>query len=230
LLEADIPSIVPVAVDDKGAPIVDVLVTVDGTELTSRLDGRASSVDPGLHAFSFSAPGKTSRTEEVAILQGQRNRVISVVLEDERGTDSSEAAAGNATRELIPTAEAPAPEVAQAVPAPEAPHSGGRSKLPYILGGAGLAVLGAGAVMTYWGRQDNAALAGCKPACNPDSVDHIRKLYLGADIALGVGVAAIGVACWAFFAGSSDEPPDPNIRIEMHPTPSGAAASFGGAF
>ncbi len=57
----DIPSIVPRATDESGAPRTDVQVTMDGEVITSSLDGRAVSVDPGLHEFSFSSNGETIR-------------------------------------------------------------------------------------------------------------------------------------------------------------------------
>src|SRR5207302_124 len=51
-MEAEIPSIVPALVDDERT---NVEVSVDGDLLTSRLDGRALSVDPGEHDITFSA-------------------------------------------------------------------------------------------------------------------------------------------------------------------------------
>jgi hypothetical protein len=80
----------------------------------------------------------------------------------------------------------------------------------------GLAALGAGAALTYWGRRDNDLLARCAPYCSPASIDHIRQLYLASDIAIGTGVAAIGIAGVIF--------------LDVRPAPSGAIASVAGTF
>jgi hypothetical protein len=39
--------------------VSDVRVTVDGRELTTRLDGRPIPIDPGKHAFHFERGGAT---------------------------------------------------------------------------------------------------------------------------------------------------------------------------
>src|SRR5262245_42416296 len=73
----DIPSIVPIATDAAGVPRDDVQVTMDGSLLTSRLDGRAYNVDPGVHEFSFTAGGGVIATQKLTIVAGQRNQPIS---------------------------------------------------------------------------------------------------------------------------------------------------------
>ena len=88
-LEADIPSIVPLVTDDAGQPMVLVEVKMDGELLTSRLDGHALPVDPGSHEFSFGTDAGVFATRKVNIMQGQRNRTISVKLK--RGTNPSHA-------------------------------------------------------------------------------------------------------------------------------------------
>ncbi len=85
-LESDIPSVVPLVTTEAGEPRVDVPVTMDGEQLTPRLDGRALPVDPGLHEFSFTADGAVINTQKVMIVQGQRNRPIAVSMRpDKRG-------------------------------------------------------------------------------------------------------------------------------------------------
>jgi hypothetical protein len=80
LLASDIPSIVPLVTDQSGAPRVDVAVRMDGELLTSRLDGRALAVDPGLHEFTFSTDGGVVITQRLMIVQGQRNQPITVAM------------------------------------------------------------------------------------------------------------------------------------------------------
>jgi hypothetical protein len=85
-LESEIPSVVPIVTSEDGEPRVDVQVTIDNELVTNRLDGRALPLDPGLHEFTFSTEGKVIATEKIMIVQGQRNRPISIAM---RAADAS---------------------------------------------------------------------------------------------------------------------------------------------
>jgi len=78
-LESDTPSVVLIVTDAAGAPRADVQVRMDGDVFAPQLDGRALTVDPGMHEFSFSADGVVFATQKVMIVQGQRNRFITAV-------------------------------------------------------------------------------------------------------------------------------------------------------
>lgn len=78
-LDSDIPSVIPVVTDDSGTPRSLVEVRMDGELLTSKLDGHALPVDPGKHDFEFNTDGGVFAKKSVMIVQGQRNRPISVV-------------------------------------------------------------------------------------------------------------------------------------------------------
>jgi len=96
-----------------------------------------------------------------------------------------------------------------------------------------LAGLGAYGAFTYWGRKDNQLLGNCSPNCSPDSVDHIRKLYLGADIAGGIGAAALATSLIWFIASPSSKekaPSQASYRFDVQPSPSGGYASVSGSF
>jgi hypothetical protein len=269
-LGSDIPSVVPIVTDAAGVPRVDVQVTMDGEVLTSRLDGRALPVDPGLHEFSFSIDGGVIATQKVMIVQGQRNQPISVVLRstDKRGqkrpiaasvtlparldaktavlekpaldsTEPEKATPEKAAAERAPagrsekTADNAAPDGSFDDTPTEAKPKSGPPTLAYLLGGVGLAGVGAGTLLVYWGRNDNQQLvAQCKPDCSPASVNHVRKTYLAADIALGAGIAALGVSTILFAtSGSKETPPSHSAyAIQVNPTPSGAFATVSGSF
>jgi hypothetical protein len=83
-IESDIPSVVPIVTDEAGTPRVDVQVKMDGEPLTAQIDGRALSVDPGLHEFTFSTSEGIVATRKVLVAQGQRNRPIEVSLRGAR--------------------------------------------------------------------------------------------------------------------------------------------------
>lgn len=223
--------VAPVVTDAKGSPLVDAQVKLDDQPLTSRADGRAIPVDPGLHELSVTArvgpwPGhEVTAKRQVMIVQGQRGPLpISLPREDEEPPkDPAPAAAASAE-------PAPAPAPAPVEPAPGTHH--GPTVWPFVIGGVGVLGLGAGALLTYWGKTDNDALASCSPTCSPSSVDHIRRLYLAADVSFGVGGVALGVATLLLVTTrpSSREAAPSTAVFDVQPTRSGALASLHGVF
>jgi hypothetical protein len=122
-------------------------------------------------------------------------------------------------------------------PPPDPPRSSGPGALPYVIGAAGLAGIGGYGLFVAWGRKDNEQLAQCAPYCSPESVDHVRKMYLAADISLGVGIAALGTAAtWLILGGSSSPSPKdertsrPRYVVDVRPSPAGGFATFTGTF
>jgi len=260
-VDSDIPTVVPLLTDEAGAPVTDVQVKADGEIVTLRLDGRALPIDPGMHEFSFSAAnGSVLATEKVMIIEGQRNRPITVSLHSPSPHGSAPASVAWAVR-AAPADKAPDPPAGDASPprgavdppsasaseasAPIAPTAetpppakeAGRKKplitpLPLALAGAGLASVGVGALLTFWGRQDNAALSACAPNCAGADVDHIRTLYLASDIAFGVGAAALGAGALFFFLDRTrhERPARTGCTFELQPTASGAFGAIKGTF
>jgi hypothetical protein len=255
-LDSDIPTVVPVATDEAGAPLVDVQVKADGELVTARLDGRGLAIDPGLHQFSFSTPDDGVFAEtKVMILEGQRNRPISVSLhrsgapvavastprqgahDGSSAIQTDEATSGGSAPDGAAERSGPAaaPLASSDVTTEAQPKKGGRSALPFVIGGVGLASIGAGALMTYWGNRDNAAMSSCSPNCVPADVLHIRQLYLASDITLAAGAAALGLATVLFFVKGSprdERPARTAYAVDVGPAPAGAGAfaSVKGAF
>jgi hypothetical protein len=255
-LENDIPTIVPVVTDEGGVAVVDVQVKVDGELVTSKLDGRAFPIDPGNHEVTFAnESGSVFATEKLMILQGQRNRSVAVAIHTGKHPPKSTLAAQvtippatHVNPEAKPTPEKSGPENApppklvaeKSQPAEEQPesappqHHGGPGALPFVLGGIGLASVGAGVLFNVWGNNDNDALSQCTPDCSHESVKHVKTLYSLADISFGVGIASLGVATYLFAtAGSStkEKPPTKTAySVDVRPTNGGAFATVSGAF
>ena len=213
-LQADTPSIVPSVSDARGAPVVDVEVSMDGVLLAARIDGRAVSIDPGLHEFVFQKNKEVVATEKLVILEGQRNHPIAVKLKPAEEPPPLSAAQPAAPPEpKVPPAALSEPPAAE----PKRLSLAG----PYTLLGTGLLALGGYGVLTYWGRKDNDRLAQCTPNCLQASVDHVHDLYLYGNISLSVGIVAIVTGgAWLFR----------NWGVSVQPSPSGAYASIGGLF
>jgi hypothetical protein len=247
-LVSDMPTIVPVVTDDSGAPRVDVQVKVDGVLLTSKLEGTGLPVEAGVHELTFATDAGVFATEKIMIVEGQRNRPVAVSMHT---GDASATKAAVATERAAP-AEGASPKAAtektasedtsHQEPAPAAPsreYSGGgawalpHSAFPYVVGAVGLAGVGAGALLTFWGNKDNSDLQGsCNPNCKSSSVDHVRTMYIAADISFGVGAVALATATWLFASSRSTEAPVTKAAtvFDVHPTPTGGFATVSGAF
>jgi len=231
-----------VVTDSEGAPLVDVRVKVDGQLLTAHLDGRAYPLDPGVHEFAFSArvghpPREVSTAQRVMIVEGQRGPV-SIELPAPDDADPKPTLAACVPPENADDAPAPAEGAAKAPEAPAVRRPRKPTLWVYALGGLGAASLGAAALLTYWGKTDDDALSGCAPDCRPSAVNHIRQLYLGADITFATGLAALGGAAFLFFTSRPSDAvtaaaksgASAPFRVDVQPVASGALATFRGAF
>lgn len=115
----------------------------------------------------------------------------------------------------------------------KAQPAGESHALSYALGGTGLAGIGAGALMIYWGRKDNDLLAQCSPGCASSQIDHIRRLYLAGDIAIGAGVASLAASYLVYklsHASKEERSTEEAYRLNVIPTSAGAVASVSGSF
>ena len=249
-LELDTPTVVLLVTDAAGGSRTDVQVKVDGEPFASQLDGRAIPIDPGMHDFSFIADGRVFATQKILIVQGQRNRFITanigkagrgaVAADESAGPTEEQAAKLPATRPRTRVAAAPEKKAepdesttAESTPSEEGGAPTHRRILPLVLTGVGVAALGTGAMLTLWGRKDNNNLSECSPNCAGATLSHIKRIYQGADIAIGVGVAALAAAYWsyAFTSGSGEtKGSETALRLDVAPTTSGGFAAVSGRF
>jgi hypothetical protein len=233
-LETDIPTVVPVVTDPDGAPVLDVEVDVDGAVLSPRIDGQGREVDPGLHEFSFRTKDGVFAAVKALVVEGQRNRELSVVMRPAATSPVQPAARVEVAASEEPRNEFdPLPDLSMLDDKPARPAWAlPRSPLPYALAGLGVTSVGAGVLFTVWGNRDNGALGQCSPNCSPSSVSHIRTLYLASDVAFGLGAVSLGVAGWLFATSRAPEPAARRSAFSfgVAPTPSGAVGSVGGVF
>lgn len=189
-LDESQPSIVVAAQDTTGADLQGVRVQVDGRTIASRLDGSPIAVDPGEHTFTFDADGYKTAAQKIVIHVSEKNRLVRVA--------------------LASTAEPARTEPAK--PKPEDPHaarSSGAPVLAYVVGGVGVLALGS---FAYFGVRSKSELsdlrATCAPYCASSQLDDVKSKMLVADVSLGVGIVALGVATILFLThGSSAEAP-----------------------
>jgi hypothetical protein len=240
-LALDIPSIVPSIVERKDL-LHAVEVSMDGEVLANQIDGRAIDVDPGLHDFVFKSDSGAVVKEKLVIQQGQHNRPVPISFEgvlpepQEQLAKAPEAAAADETALLSQDVEEAEPTLSL---------RGTRSRLwkAPTLGTYALAGLGALGVTGYylfaiWAIGDDRLLArNCSPDCKPESVDHIRRLFLMSRVSLGVGVLAIGGATYLYLKNLWSRPGEvaasrrpPRYSLHLAPTTSGGWAAISGSF
>ena len=193
------PSIVLGARDQAG-DLVDVRVSFDDVRVTTRLDGKALTVDPGEHRLRFEADGHVPAELTVVIRIGERNRLVSVVL---------------------PVAAAATP------PAPPPPPRDRRSPaFALVMGGVGVAALGTFAAFGLAARNDVQRLRDhCGTHCTDDEVSPARRKALIADVSLGVALVSLSLSTWAFVR-LGDEP----ARVGAAVVPGGGFLALDRAF
>jgi hypothetical protein len=249
---AKLPSVVPVVTSPSGDSVGDVQVRMDGAVLTGSLDGRAISVDPGDHQFTFARDGEIFSTQRLTLESGQQHQIVSATWQPRRVERKEEAAAPPArpgapkrAEKVAATEEEeedvrPSLRLRERAPQPEEEPkaSGGAPWTAYALAGVGVAGLGGAALFNLKGTASNDALiAFCKPDCKPEAVRHVRNLYLAADISLGIGLVALAGSTYLFFHHDGPAPED-NPRalrtrisqVGVTPTSTGAVATVVGTF
>jgi hypothetical protein len=178
LAEVDeaVPTIVMRARDSLGHDLTAVRVRLDGAPLVDRLDGKAVAIDPGEHTLRFESSDHVGVEQRIVVVEGQHERLVDVV---------------------FPAAGAIAAPPASAPPVERTSH---RPPASFVVGGFGVLSLGAFATFDALGWSSLHRLQStCGAQCSPEQTDAGRRDVVVAATALGVGVAALGVAAWLFF-------------------------------
>jgi hypothetical protein len=119
------------------------------------------------------------------------------------------------------------------VPSPSDPSGKPSRVLPIAIGSLGLVGLGMFAGFGLYGRAIQSALdsRACKPRCPQSDVDQMDRAYIIADISLGVGVVALGVATWLWLRKPSPERTDgAHVSFGAAPAPGGWVSGVQGTF
>lgn len=96
------------------------------------------------------------------------------------------------------------------------------------VGALGLASFGFFAVKSHSAKSD---LESCKGHCAEDEVDAVRRDQIIADVSLGVGLVALGVAAYLHFGTRPSETRSESAwSIGIAPRPGGGAATLGRAW
>jgi hypothetical protein len=174
-----IPKVVFRALDSRGHDVIGARVLVDGNVVAGHLDGTAIEVDPGRHHVRFEAHGAGAVALDVLVNEGEVDRLI------------------DATFAVPLTLEGAADE--SSPPQEGVPVS--KRTAAFVLGGIGIAALGAFAILdatTYSDYKNVRDGCGRTPSCSSSELASLRTRFDLAAIALGVGVVSLGISSWLF--------------------------------
>ena len=199
-VESALPSVVIQARDAGGADVGDVTVMIDGVVQQRALDGLAMPVDPGTRLFRFDAPGRAAAQQTLVIREGEKNRVVPVVLV-RLGDQGRTAPTVNVERE--------------------------RSAVPlgaWVLGGVGLLAASGGVVLWAGGvseRDDLRTRCASASSCEQGDIDAAKTRLVVGDVLVGAGVLAVAAGVWLALRSRSTG--STVVRVE----PRGGGVLFG---
>jgi hypothetical protein len=184
LLELDsaVPTLVVRVRDPAGVELDDAEVAIDGEVVSERTDGKPIFVDPGSHVVRVRARGGAVKEQRLVVQTGEKNRIVELRFGGASAANSG-AKSGDAMTER---------------------RSGA---LPWVLGAGGILALGAGGVFAAVALSDRSDLraqpCAATATCSRGDVDRVNRELLFADIGIGVGIVALGIAAYLFLAPSS---------------------------
>lgn len=207
-------------------------VLLDGKELSPALFGVAFAIDPGPHELSARAPGALPWSQRFEVKPGSDYRDIQIP------------ALALAPDPPLPTRSEPYPTAGtagpEAVPAarlePRADSAADRQKRAgVIVGGSGVAALGVGVALgLVASSHDEEAAENCPTVCltreAADLNSSARTYALFANLAYGLGVAALTTGTVLYFTAEPSEAPRAAWRLEPAIGPREAGVSFEGVF
>jgi hypothetical protein len=181
-LDTLIPTISVKLVDAAGAEVAEGRVLMDGEAFPRPADGHAIPIDPGAHRFSWQRDEGSAVEEQFLVREGEHNRVLTLH----------------------------APVVTLGPPPPPATE-GARSPgpLPWIVGGAGVALAAVGGIFWAVGLNDRSTLSStCASShtCAQSDVDASRTKLVVGDVLLGVGLVAVLGGIYLYLRPGADAP------------------------
>jgi hypothetical protein len=199
-------------------------VKLDGATVGAAAWGISAPMDPGTHALTATAPGRRSWSTGFEISMATSHQTVQIpllVAAPPAATVASPAPPSAASTEppqsmpLLPSPPSP-PASEDSPPPPPTPVSISTLRTAaYTVGGAGVAALGVGSyfglrAFSKWSeRNDNCVNNVCNETGN-SAYNAAHTASLVADVAFGVGIAAIatGAFLWVW-----SRPPEPATRV-----------------
>jgi hypothetical protein len=181
------------ATDASGKELVDVQVSIDGALRLRSIDGRAMRINPGVHTIRFSHADAADVDKEVVVHAGEKVRLIEVRI----GGPAPQKTAGALL--VAPT------------DADSAPHGGFRFPAFAVasLGVGAASFIGMGVLVGTTASDVNHLRATCAGSCSSSDVSSANTRIVLANVAMGVGIAAIAAAGVSLVVVNLGHPDDP---------------------
>jgi hypothetical protein len=168
------PSLVIAAKDSQGHDVLDASIEIDGSMISSKLDGSPIRVDPGQHTIKITPDGQAATEMKVVARWGEKSRVVPIIL----------GASSNATSEPPPAGTGP--KRGSMVPA-------------IAVAGLGVVALGVSIGVGLSGKADADDMrTRCAPNCLQSDIDAANTKLLVSDVLTGVGIAGIAAGVLLF--------------------------------
>jgi hypothetical protein len=174
----DLDKLVPTVVfaaTAQGRDVTDVRVSVDGSVVAERIEGKPVPLDPGEHRFRFERPGEQPIDQPLVLHAGEKERLVSARFGPERVPSPASTAAPGAS---------PPPERPALTPGAF-----------YALGAAAVAAVVAGVALDTSGY---VFLQQCKSDATCSGSHEraeVQWRFVAGDLLVGTGVAA-AIAAW----------------------------------
>jgi hypothetical protein len=210
-LTALIPRVPHVRIELAPSSPPGATVSADGAPLAPTALGAEMPYNPGKHAFTVTAPGRSERRYDLTLEEGKR-----AALTVEAGA-------------VITTEAVTLPEV---TPTP----TSSRRTVGFIVGGVGVAGLAVGAVTGIVSLNDHAsALKACptRMGCSSDVIAQAKSgqtLSIVSTAAFAAGAVAAGVGLYLVLSGGKGPSPAAAPRAGLTVLPGGARLGFEAAF
>ncbi len=226
---------IPKLVIERGKGADAIKIELDGVVVGQSQIGRPVNVDPGPHEIVGELANGKSFKKTVNAKEGGSQKVVLDVPEVLR--EKAAPAPKSTPRTAAPPAEPPPAEV----PPDHTAHVASRTSVaPWIIGGVGVASLAASGV--FYVLRNNAKKKlddGCLGNVCPDTLqstqDAGQRYSTLTGVALGVGVAGIGVAAVWLLTGSSSKKDGGDtagrgVSVRVAAAPHSTGVSIGGHF
>lgn len=186
-IEGRLPRIVLSGKDVRGQPLTDVAVSMDGTPIAPKLDGRSIEVNPGQHTFTFVASDGTKVDQPFTVLEGQKAQVVAA---------SIPTAASVAVAKAEQQKSEPSP--ASSLPAAANFWTTQRS-VGVAVGGVGVAAIAVGSVFGLLASSKwNSSKSECPAAGCTDHAaaltDHNSAVSMATVSTIAFAVGGVGIA------------------------------------
>jgi hypothetical protein len=206
-IDAAMPTLVLGAKDGAGNDLYDVRVSMDAAPLTSTLDGRPLSIDPGEHTFTFDAAGAAPVEKKLVLREGEKDRHESIMI----GTPPP-------TPAVVPALPPPPPA------APAHAPLGTQKTLAVVGGGLGVVGVGLGVWFgAFAASSQSKEKSECStPACTsrPQAVEDYntaKEDAVASTIAFVAGGAMLAAGAVLWFTAPPDRRPADTARLRVTP-------------